>query len=444
MRKAPFIQLLKILLWIAFGISIIIFILNEEKTLWSYVLTLSISLLYSLGYGLSNGYLNEYLNKKFSWVTETRKRTFWAIVGGILVNVVVTYSLNYVNYVLIQGMDVSMFFSSKMNATHWVYLNITFLIVLFLHARDFIMAMKQNTTQKVVEQQIIASSANAQFESLKNQLDPHFLFNSLNVLGALIEENPERAQDFTASLAKIYRYILEQKNLEVVSLKEEIEFAKTYIELLKYRFEDSLQFNIDLKPEQLEGYVVPLSLQLLLENCTKHNAGTEAHPLFIKIYKNNNNLMIENNIQPRNSNEKSSGIGLPNIVQRYKLLTQRNVLIEKTEKTFKVQIPILTEKINIMEPSETKNANSYDKALRRVKELKGFYGNLIAYCCVISFFAIINFLSTPNELWFYWPAIGWGLGLAIHGFNTFGVGKNWEEKKIRQFMEKEKQEQTWR
>ncbi|WP_449400033.1 sensor histidine kinase [Chryseobacterium wanjuense] len=152
---------------------------------------------------------------------------------------------------------------------------------------------------------------------LKNQLDPHFLFNSLNVLSSLIDESPKQAQKFTASMSKIYRYVLEQKDKELVTVEDELEFAKTYCDLLKTRFEDSVDFVFDVKKEDYRRFVVPLSLQLLLENCIKHNFATSSKPLIIKIFSENDTLCIENNLQVREQIKESSGIGLANIVQRY-------------------------------------------------------------------------------------------------------------------------------
>jgi LytS/YehU family sensor histidine kinase len=188
--------------------------------------------------------------------------------------------------------------------------------------------------KQVVEQKLIAKSANAQFESLKNQLDPHFLFNSLNVLTALIDENPEQAQKFTTSMSKIYRYVLEQKDKEMVKVEDEIEFAKIYCNLLKTRFEDSVNFILILMIYKNSWFRF---LQLLLENCIKHNFATSSKPLNIRIFTEGKFLCIENNLQVREQLKESAGIGLANIVQRYALLTNDNVFIEKTEQTFKVK-----------------------------------------------------------------------------------------------------------
>ena len=306
-----------------------------------------------------------------------------------------------------------------------------------MHAKGFMEEWKKSSRKEVVEQKLIAKSANAQFESLKNQLDPHFLFNSLNVLSALIDENPNQAQRFTASMSKIYRYVLEQKDKELVTVEEEIEFAKTYCELLKTRFEDSVSFDFMVNEAALKSYVVPLSLQLLLENCIKHNFATSSKPLHIKIFTENGFLLIENNLQQREQVKESAGIGLSNIVQRYSLLTKLNVFIEKSDDFFRVKIPMLTQKVSAMSSQPSQESMAYQRAAKRVQELKGFYGNLISYCLVTPFLIFVNLYTSPQYLWFVWPMLGWGIGLASHALKVYGVGRAWEEKQIRKILDKE-------
>ncbi len=438
MNKKPIITLT----WITLGSSIFFFtFFSDEKTLESFGYNLVISAMYAFGLGLSNGFLNDFLNKKLSWTEQTRLRTILGIVLTVIVNFIVVYGCNYINFVIIQKVSTpDEFFSGKYNFTNWFMVNFALMISAFLHAKGFMEELKKNTKKEVVEQKLIAKSANAQFESLKNQLDPHFLFNSLNVLTALIDENPEQAQKFTTSMSKIYRYVLEQKDKEMVKVEDEIEFAKIYCNLLKTRFEDSVDFTFDINNDDLQKFVVPLSLQLLLENCIKHNFATSSKPLNIRIFTEGKFLCIENNLQVREQLKESAGIGLANIVQRYALLTNDNVFIEKTEQTFKVKIPILIEKKSqtmTTYTSETTETIAYERAVKRVKELKGFYGNLISYCIVIPFLVIINLLTSPGQLWFYWPMLGWGIGLLAHGMNVFSIGRNWEEKKIQEIMNKD-------
>lgn len=429
------------LLYINIIVSLFIFLIDGgEKTFERYSVTFLISGMYTFFIGLGNGFLNDYLDSKFSWTEETRKRTIAAIVGTLVMNIALVYFCNYLNFIVIQGKNPEKFFNGEMNFINWFFINFAIMISAIGHARGFMAAWKNSTKKEVVEQKLIAKSANAQFESLKNQLDPHFLFNSLNVLDSLIEENPVQAQRFTNSMSKIYRYVLEQKDKELVSVEEEIDFAKTYCELLKTRFEDAVTFDFNISEEDKKGFVVPLSLQLLLENSIKHNFATSSKPLNIKIFTEKGNLIIENNLQTRELPNKSTGVGLANIVSRYNLLTERNVFVEKSEAFFRVKLPILTEKLNPMNPyTPSQEQLAYEKAAKRVEELKGFYGNLISYCIFIPFLIFINYQTSPKYHWFWWPMLGWGIGVISHGIKTFGIGTDWEERQIKKYMEKEEE-----
>ncbi len=430
------------LLWITLGSSLFFFtFFTDEKTVINFGYSFLISGLYAFSLGLSNGAINDYLNKKLSWTENTRARTILGILSAVIINFIVVYCCNYINYVMIQKVSTQEeFLSGKYNFTNWFFVNFALMIAAFLHAKGFMEELKKTSKKEVVQQKLIANSANAQFESLKNQLDPHFLFNSLNVLSALIDENPDQAQKFTSSMSKIYRYVLEQKDKELVTVLDEIEFAKTYCNLLKTRFEDSVDFEFDVLKEDEQKLVVPLSLQLLLENCIKHNFATSSKPLIIKVYSEGSYLSVKNNLQKREQLKESAGIGLSNIVQRYSLLTDQNVFVEESPQDFKVKIPVLTEKkyqkMNTYTTTDTENI-VYQRAVKRVKELKGFYGNLISYCIIIPFLTAVNFLTSPDHLWFYWPMLGWGIGIAAHAMNVFAIGRNWEEKKIQEILNKE-------
>ena len=416
-----------------------------DKNGETFFYTMLISFMYSFVLGIGNGLLNNFLNKTFSWIDKTKQRAIFGVIGTVILNFILVYVCNYLNFIVIQGEDASHFLNGEMNFRHWFFINISLLISAFLHAKGFMREWKRVSNYKIVEQKLIAKAADARFESLKNQLDPHFLFNSLNVLDALIEENPRQAQKFTTGLSKIYRYVLEQKDKELVTVEEELNFAKTYCELLKIRFEESVTFEFKVSKEDESKFIIPLSLQLLLENAIKHNYATSKRPLVIRITSENGKINIENNLQKReNIVAEREGIGLLNIVQRYALLTEEsNVSIESNDDVFRVKLPLLNQKYIHMKPQELSNdAMAYQRAANRVKELQRFYGNLISYCLVIPFLAIINFINTPNQLWFYFPALGWGIGLISHAIQVFGVAKGWQERKIKELMDKEKQQQS--
>ncbi|HSD08348.1 2TM domain-containing protein [Flavobacterium sp.] len=420
--------------------------LGADLTVKNVLLTFLSSCIYSFVLGFGNGFLNVLLDKKWDWLEQTNLRVYYGILITILYTIPAVLGINYIIFVIVQNVPFSDFFSERMIWIHLFYVILSLGVSTFMQARSFMVKWKQASKSEVTQQKIIAGTANAKFETLKNQIDPHFLFNSLNVLSSLIEENPDNAQRFTTSLSKIYRYVLEQKDKELVSVAEELSFAKTYMNLLKMRFENSLFYEL---PEALindEAKVVPLSLQLLLENTVKHNIVSEQKPLHIRIFIDGDYLAIQNDLQKKEVLQSRQGVGLQNIVDRYSIITNRKVLIEQNEKTFTVKIPVLTKQLSIMETSADYNDENkaYYRAKKRVEELKGFYGNVIAYCCVIPFLIFINLTYSPGFQWFWFSALGWGFGIVMHAFKVYGYSAEWEERKIREILEKENNKQTWK
>ena len=400
--------------------------------------------LYAFVLGYSNMFFFDYMEKKDWKANDTIKRIALGMIGSVVITLIGLFILRVVTSVFYYGVTFKDFIANEGIRNYQFGLWVTLTIVVIFHVAYFYNRYQKN---KIKEQKVIAGTASAKFDALKNQLDPHFLFNSLNVLTSLIEENPDSAQKFTTSLSKVYRYVLEQKNKDLVTVDEELDFARTYMSLLKMRFEDSIVFEIPEKANDPESKVVPLSLQLLLENAVKHNMVTTSKPLHIKIYEHNGNLVVENNLQTKQIVKKSSGVGLENIKQRYQLLTTRTVNINQQADSFAVAIPMLTKLITIMETKYQFNEqDAYYRAKKHVEEIKGFYGNLISYCLVIPFLMFINYKTYWDFQWFWFPMLGWGMGIIFHGFSVFGYGKTWEERKIKELLEKEQQQNnnTWK
>ncbi len=398
-------------------------------------------LLYSFSIGFANKALFIFLDKVFVDNRFSVMRIVIGFLSSFVVSLAIIFSLRVFEDVVINKVSLESFLENENAADYIFAIVITFFIVLSFYSFYFYKSYQEN---KVKEQKIIAGTASAKFETLKNQIDPHFLFNSLNVLSSLIEENPENAQRFTTSLSKIYRYILEQKDKELISVEEELAFAKTYMNLLKMRFENSLFYELPEAVINPEAKVVPLSLQLLLENTVKHNVVSDQRPLHIRIFLDNDYLVIQNDYQKKEVLQDRQGVGLQNIINRYGIITNRKVLIAQNENTFTVKIPILTKQISIMETTPNYNENTaYYKAKKRVEELKGFYGNLISYCIVVPSLVVINLMYSPQFQWFWFSAVGWGFGLTMHALKVFGYSANWEERKIKEILSKENSKQTW-
>ena len=432
---------------ILFVISVIFQYSSGREVVYDFnlVIKLGYYVMYSLPLTFVNSYFFDYLHLK---VTNRviKHRLLIGFSGSIILTLVTMFLVRLFHRTVLDGLTYIEFIETEKLQLYFITLLITVTISLFFHAFYFYQELQKN---KVKEQKIIAGTASAKFDALKNQLDPHFLFNSLNVLTSLIEEHPDNAQKFTTSLSKVYRYVLEQKNKDLVTVGEELAFAKTYMSLLKMRFEDSIIFDIPEKASNPESKVVPLSLQLLLENAVKHNIVTANKPLHIKIYEANGNLVVENNLQPKQIIKKGSGVGLSNIMQRYQLLTNKKVNINQQENSFAVAIPMLTKQIKIMENrSASQIDDSYIRARKHVEDLKEFYYSLISYCIVIPFLIFIWYEFTPDTIqWFWFPMFGWGIGLAFQAYKVYvndGVlGRNWERRKIDKFMQEEENHSHW-
>jgi len=179
-----------------------------------------------------------------------------------------------------------------------------------------------------------------QFEALKSQLSPHYLFNCLNTISSLVHRDPKLTESFIRRLAQTYQYILNTKNRKLVKLAEEIEFVKAYNYLLRVRFEEALKINIDLPEELLASDVPPLTLQILVENAVKHNVISEESPLEISIKADPQTVTVSNNLTRRADVENSFKVGLENIKKRYEFFTEIPVRVVNNE-LFEVQLPVL-------------------------------------------------------------------------------------------------------
>ncbi len=407
----------------------------EYDSINDFLVEFSIYQLYAFVLGFSNMTFFKYLENK-KWEEGTRaKRIGVGILGSTIISVIGIFIIRMILSVFYLGHSFSEYWNDEKLENFYFGIWASTTVIVIFHVIYFYNKFQKT---KVKESQIVAKTETAKFESLKNQLDPHFLFNSLNVLTSLIGENPNQAEKFTTKLSKVYRYVLEQKDKDLVSLDEELKFAKSYMQLLQMRFEEAIEFSIQENVSVEDLKIVPLSLQLLLENAVKHNVITSEEPLKIDIFEKDGYLVIENSLNPKASLEKSTKVGLRNIQQRYELVSSNKVSIEKDKKIFRVRLPLLTQKIKVMRTDYMDNSAKYLRAKKRVDELKGFYGSLVAYVIVIPFLITLNYKTSWDFQWFWFPVFGWGLGLVIQSFNLYGIGGNWEDRKIKEIMEKNK------
>jgi LytS/YehU family sensor histidine kinase len=215
--------------------------------------------------------------------------------------------------------------------------------VLFItHIYETVFLVREAENEKLKKEQLERARAEAELEALKNQIDPHFIFNSLNTLSHLIEKEPAKAKQFNDNLADVYRYILQNKARELVLLHEEMLFLTDYFSLLKIRFEQAVQLQINIEPALFDQYLIPpISLQILVENAIKHNEFSDAVPLVITIEMQNDELIIHNLVRKKILRKPSSRIGLNNLSERYKLTTSKEISVSESATNFIVSLPVL-------------------------------------------------------------------------------------------------------
>jgi len=378
------------------------------------------------------GIWNHYVNDKVKGLHPAVKIALSSLVTTFLL-VLMMWLLRFLLIVIMAGVDFDLFMADE--KLEWY--KIGFVVAsIFSVSFHIISHVRQREKRLVAEQTFLAGTASAELNALKSQLDPHFLFNSLNVLAGLIEENPEKAQDFTVGLSKVYRYVLEQKDKEWVSAQEELNFAKSYLQLMQMRFENSLVVDLPDSLSDTHWRMAPLTLQLLLENAVKHNEAGNRKPLYIRVYESEGKLVVENNFQPRENLGVSTGKGLQNIRQRYGLLTDQPIEVSQNNQKFKVSIPLLIQKKSNMKTTEMNQ--SYLNARKRLDDLKEFYGSLTSYIIVIPILIFINYRTFWGFQWFWFPMLGWGIGLAFQAAKVYFPNSNWEERKLKQFMDEER------
>lgn len=219
-------------------------------------------------------------------------------------------------------------------------------LVINLTINLFLYLLYQNYVANSISMELERTKADnldAQFELLKQQVNPHFLFNSLNTLKSMVEMNDTNSAHFIVMLSDFYRSVLEKKKSNVVTLENELETLDAYIFLLQSRFEDGFKLITDICPCALNTVMPPFTLQLLIENCFKHNVVSLEKPLKIKIFMEDELLVIENNLQLKLSVEHSTGTGLKNIRQRYLQLSAKDISVSQTEVYFQVKLPLIYE-----------------------------------------------------------------------------------------------------
>lgn len=281
------------------------------------------------------------LDKILPWQDGFLKRIFWQIIACFLASFILI-NLAYLAFKLYSirnyegpgsGYDIYLFL--LVNSIIFIL----FLLVTGLQlGYTFILQWQES---QLLAGKLRDENNQAKIMGYKQQLNPHFIFNNLNILTALIEKDQASAKVFVEQFASSYRYLLQASEKELVPLRTELSFIESYIYLLKVRFQNSIHYTLNIPANLLDLYIPPFSIQLLIENCVKHNITSQSKPLLIEVYSNDKTVIVKNNLQLKEQPEQGTHTGLKNIINRYHFFTDIEIKIEKTNDYFSVSLPLL-------------------------------------------------------------------------------------------------------
>ncbi|MEQ9593122.1 MAG: sensor histidine kinase [Cyclobacteriaceae bacterium] len=283
---------------------------------------------------IGNDIIGSAVGDRLPWIRHPLKSFFAGMAATVVYSVVVSL-LIVLFFEFVIGVSVIRDLPSFL----LVSLLITLVVSLFMHGRAFLFGWRDSelNAEKLQRENIVAK-----YDNLKSQVNPHFLFNSLNVLTSLVYEDKDQAAKFIKQLSEVYRYVLDTREREIVTLEEELNFLHSYLYLQRMRFGEKLQVKIDLNG--VKTFVAPMVLQMLAENAIKHNVISEERPLKIEMFAKDNQLVVSNKLQFKKTlPDESPGLGLENIKNRYKFLSNNGIVVQKDSEHFVVKIPFLTE-----------------------------------------------------------------------------------------------------
>lgn len=284
---------------------------------------------------LGNSVIGYITAQKMDWINHTERANLISLLSFMLFGIAASILVPYFFHSIVNGMSGEDLRRTVVMSS-FINLTVDILVISVYYSHYMVKHLKASIEN---EKNLKREKLLAKYEALKNQVNPHFLFNSLNTLAGVVEQDSEKAVEYIEKLSKIYRYVLDQRDKELTTVEKELSFVNDYVYLAKLRYGCGLQVNIAV--ESMDKMVVPLGLQILIENCIKHNVVEDDRPLTIKLYEQRKYLVVENNMQKKTTIAKKEKIGLDNLTKRYQYLCDAPVVIENSELSFIVKVPLL-------------------------------------------------------------------------------------------------------
>lgn len=319
------------------NLSTVLFNLKDFFNWHSFLERSGYSIILTLFFWQGNQAIIKYINKKNSWLENTRAVVIKVLISTIVYSLAVMCAFYLYIWIFLMHRRTLQGFYENFQVGFYVCFSITAIWILVVFANYFFRYWKKALLR---EEQLKRESLALQYESLKNQVNPHFLFNSLNVLTSLIEKDPNASITYVKQLSDVFRYVLDQNVRELVQLETELKFIDAYNFLQKIRFNDNFRLVTDIREKNF--MIVPLALQILIENAVKHNEISTDNPLTIRIYDDHDSLFVSNNLQPRSNLPESNQIGLKTLDFQYEFLSGKKVEVIRDQEHFVVKLPKIT------------------------------------------------------------------------------------------------------
>ncbi|GJM31163.1 MAG: hypothetical protein DHS20C18_01640 [Saprospiraceae bacterium] len=322
---------------VAFVVPLLFFKASLNDGLVAYLPKFGTSLMFTVAYWLGVRAVFIEMRRRFPEYQQTQKRILYTVGGIIVAYFVVELTIGYFHHNLLGGKH-----EEGMTEAGYAVPSII-IIALASSIYESIFFYDRWKRSLLETEQLKRENIQSQFEGLKSQVNPHFLFNSLNTLTYIIPENSEKAVTFVRKMSKVYRYFLEIRDKELITLSEELEFLQAYIFLVKERFGENLKIDLRIPADVKERQIIPLALQILIENAIKHNVVSTQDPLFLELFLDGQDrLCVRNNLQKKNQEIPSTQIGLRNIKNRYAFFTKEEVVVEESDAFFTVCLPLIS------------------------------------------------------------------------------------------------------
>lgn len=335
-RKVEWLSFFILMPFITSGSNYLLF---EGRLLDTDVLLQSTTIMYGVGFlsWYSHVALTQYINNRFAHPSQITRRIAWLMIlhVGVMASSMGVYFFGY---------DYFNHLDYELNIERYIWAVVIFFVVTLIATTTWGFTYTINKWQEGVteKEKLQQENLQAEFENLKDKVNPHFLFNSLNSLSALIEEDPVRAEAFVDEMSKVYRYLLRSNQDGLTTLTRELQFIKSYYHLLKTRYCEGIELHIKADEQYMDHLIPPLTLQLLVENSVKHNNVLKDSPLQIVIATTNaGKLLVTNNRQRKTSHVSSNKVGLENIRNKYRMLNQPEVIVREDENDFSVMVPLI-------------------------------------------------------------------------------------------------------